>query len=317
MQLSMSELKQYIRCPRSYKLQEVDGVEMKYTCLSSLRVKVLSKAMYQIHCEDKKPCDYSKEHIATICKSLWLREINEANINPDELNAIIVQEKSATKKREAIPAITKADRILDNITTWIFEYSREEVDVEVLYNNVYFQTTIGDCQLVGWIDQIRCVNGELQLLIFNSSKQAPNTQFLDHDFSLRMYIHAIRHGSLFPTYPDLTNEVKLEGMPHVFVYYFPYLERCQRKNRKHKKGERKGNPLIEIKVDTQQLIDFEYEVAYTISGIESEYYPKMPRAIAGCSLCPYSDACKDVDRLFTDVSFNVEELEEREESSCK
>ena len=317
MQLSISELKQYIRCPRSYKLREVDGVEAQYAFLSSLRTKVLSKAMYQIHSEDKKPCDYSKEHITTICKSLWLREINEANVDPDEMNAIIVQEKPATKKREAIPAVTKTDRILQNIIAWVFEYSREEIDVEVLYNNVYFQTKVADCELVGWIDQVRRVNGELQLLIFNSSNHAPSPLFLDHDFSLKTYGHAIRYGSLFPSYPDLTNEVKLQEIPHVFVYYFPHLERYQRKNGKHQKGARKGNPLIEVKVDTQQLIDFEYEIAYTISGVESEYYPKMPRSIAGCSLCPYSDACKDVDRLFTDVSFNVEELEEREESSCK
>lgn len=314
MQISVSDLKLYLQCPRAYKLHAIDEIEPPYKSLSLCRATTVRQVIAALHDGEKSPCDYTREEIDTICKSAWHEEITDAPVNYEELDMIVVQEKPANKNRPAVPAIMKGERILKNIQTWCFEYTREEIDAHVLYSNVYFQTTIGDTSFVGFLDQVRRhPDLGLQILSFNTSCQPPTAGYLERDFTLSLQSHALWQGSIFPKYPDLSEEIRLEAIPSVYLYYFPNLERYQRKNGDYKKGDRKGNPLIHVPRSQELLLDFEYELLYTVSGIQSGFFPMMPSSPAGCSLCRYAHSCNGTNSVFSmnsDVSFNIEEFEE-------
>ena len=305
MQITISELKQYLQCPRSYKLREIDGVELINKTLSACKTAIVRKVVAEIHSGAKKPCDYTKEAIGKICEQMWQEEASDPKVDQAELSEIVVNEK-----KNGTPAITKGERILENIKTWIFEYSREEMDAEVLYNNLYFQTTIADVTFCGFIDQIRKVNDSLQILIFSTGSQTPHPMFLGRDFVAFLYSHALWQGCVFPQYPDLSEEIRIETIPTVYVYHFPYLERYQKKTGKYKKGDRKGNPLVGVTRTKRELVDFEYELLYIVSGMQQEFFPKMPKIVAGCTMCAYAHACQGSLFSESDTSFDIEEFEQ-------
>lgn len=309
MQISISDLKLYLQCPRSYKLHVIDGLEPQYKSLSLCKAATVRKVMAKLHGNEKKPSDHTPQEIESLCEKIWQEEI--ANASQEELNTIVVQEKPATKKLPDTPAVTKGDRIFENIKTWCLEYSREEIGSQVLYSNTYFQIIIGDVTFAGHLDLLRKgPDPGIQVLIFNTSSQAPLTAYLARDFTLALPTWALWHGTLFPKYPDLSEEVRLKTIPSVYVYYLPYLERYQKKNGNHANGDRKGNPLIQVSKTKEELLDFEYEILYTVSGIQEEFFPMMPKSTVGCSVCQYAHGCDKSHSVFFDTSFDVSKFEE-------
>ena len=151
----------------------------------------------------------------------------------------------------------------------------------------------------------------LQIIRFDTGSQPPCPVHLERDFALSVYTHAAWQGTLYPRYPDMTESVRLETIPSVWVYHLPYLERYQKKTGQFKKGDRKGDPLIAVGRTKDQLLDFEYEVLYTTAGIENGFFPMMPTTPCRCSLCAYAHGCNS--STGTDVSFNIEEFEKTEE----
>ena len=184
----------------------------------------------------------------------------------------------------------------------------------MLYTNVYFQTVIGDITFVGYLNLVRRVPDlGIQVLSFNTSCQAPNPVYLERDFSISLCAHALWQGSIFPAYPDLSEEVRLETIPGVCVYYFPHLERYLKKVNGFKKGDRKGNPLMPVSRTQEQLFDFEYEVLYSVSGIQNDFFPMMPGTPARCSICSYAYICNSSHSVFAfDTSFNPEDFEKED-----
>lgn len=310
MQLSVSDLNLYIKCPRAYKLHEIEGVKPQHKSLSSCRSATVRKVVSALHRGEKKPCDCTRQEIEAICERVWQEEIADPAINQEEINAAVIQEKPATRSKTKTPTVTKGDRVLENIKEWCFEYSREG-ESQVLYSNVSFQTIIADITFTGYIDQVRKVGDNLQVLSFSTGCQPPDAVFLDRDFALSLYAYAIWQGSLFPKHPDLSEKVRLHTIPSLGVCHFPYLERYQKKTGDYKQGDRKGNPLIPVARTKEQLLEFEYEVLSIVSGIEQGFFPMMPRNPMGCSDCQYAHRCTQVQ--VNDVSFNIEEFEKEED----
>ena len=305
--MEISDLKLYLQCPRSYKLHVINGLEPPHKSLSLCKASTVRKVMAKLHANEKKPSDHTPQEIESLCEKTWQEEI--ANASQEELNTVVVQGKPATKKVPAVPAVTKGERILENIKTWCFEYTREETDSHVLYCNTGFQIVIGDMTFAGHLDLVRKTpDSGIQLLIFNTSSQPPQTAYLERDFTLALQTWALWQGTLFPKYPDLSEEVRLETIPSVYMYYLPYLERYQTKTAK--KGERKGNPFIQVQKTKEDLLDLEYELLYTVSGIQEEFFPMMPKSSVGCSVCQYAHGCNKSHSVFMDSSFDVSKFEE-------
>ena len=303
MQLSVSDLKLYLQCPRAFKLHVIDGVKPQSTGLSCCRITAMQKIMAELHGKSEE----AFSQIDEVCERVWQAETREAS--RQELDTVVVQEKLATKTKPAVPAITKGERILESIKTWCSEYFREESSGSVLYSNIHFQDTIGDITFQGKIDLVRKQDDRLQVVVFNTSSQPPNPASLEHDFALSLYAHAILwQGVLLPSYPDLGEQIRLETTPDLYVLYFPYFERYQKKNGNNSKGEQKGNPFIPVSRTREALLHFEYEVLYTVSGIESEFFPMMPGRPVGCGICPYAHQCNPT--AVADTSFNVQDFQE-------
>lgn len=314
MQITISEVLKYIQCPRSFKLATIDGREPEHKSLSFCRSVTVKEVLKALHLTDNQMSRYSYEEIQSICQEIWQKQILDLKVNQDELCSFVVQPKAATKNKPVVHGVTKSERILENITKWVFEYSREESQAEVLYTGVYFQTQIADTTFVGYIDVVRKVNDTLQVLSISTASQPPEKGYIEQDFVLSLFSHVIRFGVLYPEYPCLENPITFQTLPEVYVYHMPFLERYQKKTGKHKKGERKGNPLISATRSEEELLKLEYEILYTVAGIKQEFFPKMPRNPVGCSMCQYANACRN-NHIFGDqgdTSFEVEELEQQE-----
>ena len=135
MQISVSELKKYLRCPRSLKLHQ-DGAMPESKILSYCQNIATKQVLEMLHSNGKKPHDYSKEDIASLCQKVWSAVTDDPLVNEDDLNSFVVQPKPATKTKPATEGVTKNQRMLDQIITWCFEYSRTEVDAEVIASNI-------------------------------------------------------------------------------------------------------------------------------------------------------------------------------------
>ena len=178
-------------------------------------------------------------------------------------------------------------------------------------SDVRFQVAIADTTFVGYLDLVRKAGDEIQVVSFSTGSQAPPSVFLEKDFIMSLYAHAIWQGTLYPRYPDLSDEIRLETIPALGVYHFPHLERYQKKNGTHQKGERKGDPMILVSRSKEQLLEFEYEILSLVSGIEQGFFPMMPRFPMGCSVCRYAHGCTET----VDTSFDIEEFAKKEDAA--
>lgn len=307
MQISISELELYMSCPRAYKLNRCDGIEARTKTLSLCKAAAIRKVVQQIHGGILE--GVTAEDIEQFCENIWQQEV--ADVDQEELNAIVVQEKPATSKKEATPPVTKGQRALENLKTWAVHYTELEKEAQVIYSDIPFQDTIGDMTFTGIISQIRRHPQEgWQIFVFNTSSQLPGAAYLNRDFAISLYSHALWQGILYPKWPDTAEMISIGEIPAIYLYYFPNLELYKKNNGKSQKGELKGDPCIPAHRSRADLLQFEYEILYVASGIQLGFYPMNVTRSAGCELCSFTHGChtmvkdyvpkKDLELVFYD-----------------
>jgi hypothetical protein len=291
MHIHISDLELYLRCPRAYKLHQVDGIEPQHTTLSLCKSKTVRQVIYELHSGVKPLSEFTSTEIEKLCEDVWKHETTDPSVDKSELAEIAIQAKPETKTKPAIPAITKAAKALDEIKTWVIGYARLEKDSVVLYSNMYFEDEIGDCTFAGRIDLIRKSQDSIEIVMFKTGSQPPSIAYLARDFLTSLASHAVWQGRV---YPDVESEqyIELRKLPVTFCYYLPYLEPYKRKNGNVNKGDLKGNPVIPVTRSEKTLLDFEYEILHAASGIETQYFPMNVTNILGCSICQYAEKCQ-------------------------
>ena len=289
MKITISNLELYMKCPRAYKLHNLEKIEPQCKSLSLCKAIAARQVILQLHA-----LDCGQEDIAQLCETVWQEEISDPKVDAEELAEIVVQGKPQTKTRPAVDPVTRGEKYLGEIKTWCGNYWKFESAAKVLHSDIYFEDTIGDITLCGHIDQIReHPQAGIQVLRFSTSCHAPAPDYLQRDFRASLYAHALWHGKLYPAHPDTSEEIEMSVIPEVYTYHLPYLEQYQRKNGSYKKGDYKGNPMIHSQRGEKDLLDFEYETLYVTSGIEIGYFPMNVVRACGCSLCNFAYRCKD------------------------
>ncbi len=295
MYLQISDLELYMRCPRAYKLHVLDHVNPRHKSLKICKVKTTKRVVDEIHHGGGWPLvpyTTDSQEIAKLCEDVWKQEISDPGVDQNELAEIAIQAKPETKNKPGTPAVTKAEKALDEIKTLITGYVRLEKDAIVLYSNVYFEDEIGDCTFAGHIDLIRKTQDDgIEIVLFKTGSQAPSLAYLARDFTISLASHAVWQGRIFN---DIESEqyIELKKLPVAICYYLPYLETYKRKNGNGNKGDLKGNPVIPVTRSKNTLLYFEYEILHAVSGIESKYFPMNVSNAFGCSICPYAYACQ-------------------------
>ncbi len=287
MKISISDLELYIRCPKAYELHCINKIEPWQKNLPLCKAIAVRNVIQKVHEENKNLED---EVIQKLCEEVWKFEVSDPKVDQKELEEIVVQAKPATKNKEATEAVTKSQKFLEEIKTWCTRYIKLEENSQVLFNNVYFETEIGDITFTGKIDEVRQVQNEIEVVIFNTSSQAPSQNFLARDFGITLAAYAIWQGKLYPQ--DCSEEVQVNVIPKVYCFYFPYLEEYKR-NGKGQKGDLKGDPRIPAHRTEKMLLDFEYEILNAASGIEFGYFPMRAVNPCGCAICSFAYCCKN------------------------
>ena len=287
MQISINEIELYMNCPRAYKLRYCDGMEEKKKSLSVCKTNAIKRIVQQIH--GGILANVKAEDIAMFCEHIWQEEIT--NADQEELDTIVIQEKPATGKKEAVPSVTKGQRGLENLKIWAGHYAELEKEAQVIYSDVPFEDTIGDTTFTGIIHQIRKhpQNG-WQVIVFNACSQIPGFAYLKRNFALSLYAHALWQGSLEAN----GEKISIGEIPAVYLYYFPNLELYKRSNGKSQKGDLKGDPWIPAHRSKADLLRFEYEILYVASGLQLGFYPMNVSRPGGCELCHFAYGCHEV-----------------------
>ena len=287
MQISINEIELYMNCPRAYKLRYSDGIEAEKKSLSLCKSNAIQRVVQQIHGGILE--GVTAQDVELFCENIWQQETVSAD--QEELDAIVIQEKPATSKKEATPPVTKSQRALENLQTWAFHYAELEKEAQVIYSDVPFEDSIGDTTFTGTISQIRKHPQEgWQAIVFNTSSQVPGFAYLKRSFSISLYAHALWQGLLEAN----GEKISIGGIPAVYLYYFPNLELYKRSNGKSQKGELKGDPWIPVHRSKADLLWFEYEILYVASGIQLGFYPMNVTRPTGCELCCFSQKCHDI-----------------------
>ncbi len=292
MKISISDLELYVKCPKAYELHCINKIEPRQKSLSLCKAIAVRNVLQKVHEENKNAGELTDEVIGKRCEEVWKTEISDPKVDQKELEEIVVQAKPATKNKEATEAVTKSQKTLNEIKTWCTRYMKLENHSQVLFNDVRFETEIGDTVFCGKIDQVRQVQNEIEVLIFNTSSQAPSQNFLARDFQTSISAYAVWQGKLYPENEDCSEEVQVNLIPKVYCFYFPYLEEYKR-NGKGQKGDWKGDPKIPVPRTEQMLLDFEYEVLTAAAGIELQYFPMRVTNPCGCAICPFAYCCKN------------------------
>lgn len=293
MHIHISNLELYLKCPRAYKLHLVDGVEPQHTPLSLCKAITSKTVIAKLHSGEKPLTGVTEDEITKLCTEVWNFETSSLPIDKDEFAEIVIQAKPETKNKPATPAVTKGEKYLDEIKTWVTGYAKLEKDAQVVHSNVYFEDTIGDITFSGYIDLIRKTpEGKIEVILFKTGSQVPSLAYLARDFAFSLAAHSMWQGKVFPAYPESSQYIDFKTIPEVYCYYLPYLELYKRKNGNSNKGDLKGNPLIPVPRSQNTLLDFEYEILHAASGIEMQYFPMNVKSILGCAICQFAYQCQ-------------------------
>ena len=89
-------------------------------------------------------------------------------------------------------------------------------DAKVLYTNVYFETDLADVTFSGYIDMIREHPQEgIQIIVFNTSSQAPSPAFLSRGFDISLMAYALWKSEVYPQYPETLDGMEFNTFPSV------------------------------------------------------------------------------------------------------
>ena len=295
--IPVSDLELYMRCPRAYKLKVIEEHVAQQKTLSLCRSIATKRVIFWMH--DNK-LQFTEDDIKQQCDLMWNEELDDPRVDQQELDEIVVMEKRATKKTKAKPAITKRDKTLKDITTWCLRYQQAEKDRNILHFNVPYECQIGDIVFTGTVDIIRKnSNDDIELVKLRTSSQPPSEAYSERDLSLTLASYAMWKGKFFPTVDGSTLQIAIAQIPKAYYYHLPFLDTYKRNAKKGKKGEAKGNPLIECSRSPNKLLEFEFEILQIAAGIEMQYFPMRIIQPCGCCLCTFRHQCKSFTTLQT------------------
>ncbi|WP_372364791.1 PD-(D/E)XK nuclease family protein [Candidatus Uabimicrobium sp. HlEnr_7] len=288
--ISVRDLELYMRCPRAYKFKVINDAISQEKPLSLCKSITTKRVIFWMH-ENK--FKLTKDDIGQQCSLIWDEELSDPRVNQQELQEVVIAEKLATKKTKGKPSISKREKLLESITVWCLNYHKIEKDTNVLHFNIPYECQIGDARFTGAIDLVRQNDDNtIEIVKLRTSSQAPALAFIERDISLTLASYASWKGNFFINDQGSDLQISIAQIPRAFYYHLPFLETYKRNAKNGKKGEVKGNPLIESSRSQEKLLDFEFEILQVVAGIEMNYFPMRIIQPCGCCLCAFRHQCE-------------------------
>ena len=178
MQLRQSLINQYLFCPKSFQLEQIQGVRPAYRSHAALNGSVIHKLLHRMH------------------TGHW-------NLNPEWMYEEVLQQLEFEGPEQLIPVDwcnrdDQVSRYREDVVEIITNYRLKPYnrDAEVILSEAPFTVKIGRVEFIGTVDQIRQnPDGTLELIDFKTSSRTPCEPALTSSYQLILYSLAMLYGT--------------------------------------------------------------------------------------------------------------------------
>ena len=294
-QLRQSLLNQYLFCPKSFQLEQIQGVHPVYQSHAALNGSVIHELLHRMH------------------TGHW-------NLNPEWMYDEVLHQLEFEGPEQPIPVDwsnrdDQVSRYREDAVEIISNYRLKPYNQEarIILSETPFTVKIGRVEFIGTVDQIRKnPDGKLELIDFKSSARIPPEAALSSSYQLILYSLAMLYGN-FHTPQGLIQFLQLPD--HATWYHLrnhiPYKRKTTVGDQVFQKGDEKpGDPRYRISITPDMIAAFRKDAGKIARAINEGIFPRVA-STATCSLCKFSKACmqdKESDALSNRQQAELNEL---------
>jgi len=275
MQLRQSLINQYLFCPKSFQLEQLQKVHPAYRSHAALNGSVIHELLHRMH------------------NGHW-------NLDPATMYDKVIHELEFEGPEQLIPVDwsnreVEVGKYRDMAVEIINNYRQKPYNREarVILSEAPFSVKIGRTAFTGTVDQIReNPDGSIELLDYKSSQRVPPEAALTSSYQLILYSLAMLYG----TFHTEKGEVRFLQLPDYATWYYlrnhiPYKRKTTVGNQVFQKGDEKpGDPRHRISITPDMIAALRKDVAKIARAIKEGIFPRIA-STANCSLCKFSKAC--------------------------
>ena len=276
MQLRQSLINQYLFCPKSFQLEQVQGVQPAYRSHAALNGSVIHELLHRMH------------------NGHW-------NLNPEWMYDEVLQRLEFEGPEQLIPVDwnnreVEVTRYREDTVEIICNYRLKPYnrDAEVILSEAPFTVKVGRVEFIGTVDQIRKnPDGTLELIDFKTSSRTPNDAALASSYQLTLYSLAMLYG----TFHTANGTLQFLQLPDYATWYhlrnhIPYKRKTTVGDQVFQKGDEKpGDPRYRICITPDMIRAFRKDVSKIARAIKESIFPRVA-STATCSLCKFGTACQ-------------------------
>jgi RecB family exonuclease len=271
--LRQSTIYSYLRCPYQHHLRTTDPRSQRFRNPAAMFGTVIHELLAQMH-TGKWDMDLENSFL----------EAFEAEVTKRQNDKLTLPLKWKDEIKERAKHLEDAVSILNGYRDKSYNH-----DCKILLAEATFSVKLGRQTVTGTIDQLRQhPDGTLELLDFKTSKAAPPQAYVDLDYQLALYAHALKHGTFL-----VDGKLIQPGItPDVLTLYFlrhhiPY----KRATKDKLAGEERGDPRITSTRSVEQMRSLKADVSSVARMIRLGLFPRSPDSMK-CGCCAYADACR-------------------------
>ena len=274
-QLRQSLINQYLFCPKSFELEQIQGVRPLYRSHAALNGSAIHELLHRMH------------------NGHW-------NLNPEWMYEEVLQQLEFEGPEQLIPVDwnnreAEVSRYREDAVEIICNYRLKPYnrDAEVILSEAPFTVKVGRVEFTGTVDQIRRnPDGTLELIDFKTSSRTPNEAALASSYQLILYSLAMLYG----TFHTANEAVRFIQLPDYATWYhlrnhIPYKRKTTVGDQVYQKGDEKpGDPRHRISITPDMISAFRKDVGKIARAIHEGIFPRVA-STATCSLCKFAQAC--------------------------
>ena len=273
--LHQSDVKTYLRCPRSFHYRQTDDIQPAWRNAAAVHGTIIHRLIEQLH------------------QGLWNMDVGEQYI--DEMN-----HQEFHCEESTVPIYWKTDR-----DTEVAKLQKEAIEIidgyrakdynreaNIILSESTFLLKLGRAGVFqGTVDQIRKQeDGSFELVDLKTSKFAPDQTFLDLDYQLGLYSLACRDGVF--QQPDGSMQMLNIKPSNLRITWYHLRDHTlyKRKTNGKEVGEEKGHPRRHTSRTEQQLNALKRDLSAVASSIRRGIFPRHPSTNT-CPTCAFASIC--------------------------
>jgi len=275
-QLRQSLINQYLFCPKSFQLDQIQRVSPAYRSHAALNGSVIHELLHRMH------------------TGHW-------NLNPEWMYEEVLNPLEFEGPEQLIPVDwnnreAEVSRYRDDAIEIITNYRLKPYnrDAKVILSEASFTVKIGRVEFTGTVDQIRQnPDGTLELIDFKTSGRTPCKAALTSSYQLILYSLAMLYG----TFHTPEGPIQFLQLPDYATWYhlrqhIPYKRKTTVGDQVYQKGDEKlGDPRHRINITPDMISAFRKDVSKIARAIKEGIFPRVA-STATCSLCKFAQACQ-------------------------